>query len=244
LGDRRGFDTLAGVLGDYSDQRAIHYRPLSVITDDEPTEDSVDAVAHSPGVLAHQSEEDRYYAVHMLGKLGDPRAVDVLIPLLDRDKVNYKVAWALGEIGDRRSVPALVTALTNEDPLVRVTSIGALENLWAVQALPYRVSLCNDPAVPNAGDQVSVGTTARIAAASLALKATVAVGALALLLALNAWATSIAAQDQARPALQKFLLIWSRSDNRWSQTTAAFGKFLNRPSNVRSWPDTAGQATG
>jgi len=208
LGDRRGFDTLVGILDDYSDQRPIHYRPMSVITDDdEPTEDSLDAITRSPYALASQIQEDRYYAVHLLGKLRDPRAVDVLIPLLDRDAVNHKVAWALGEIGDREAVPALVAALSNEDPLVRVTSIGALRELRAIRALPYLVGLFNDPAVPNAGDRVSVGTTARIAAAVLGLTAIVVAAIPALLLVLNTWATRIVARDRALSAPQKFLLI-------------------------------------
>ena len=83
--------------------------------------------------------------------------MDVLIPLLDRDEVNYKVAWALGEIGDMRAIPELIVALSNKDPLVRYTSIGALESLRAIQALPYLTALFTDPAVPVPGDRVLSG---------------------------------------------------------------------------------------
>jgi HEAT repeat protein len=93
--------------------------------------------------------------------------VDVLIPLLDKDEVNYNVAWALGEIGDARAIPALVAALSNTDPLARVGAIGALEKLRAVQALPEMEKLFDDPEVPHAGDQIPVGTTARKAAEAI-----------------------------------------------------------------------------
>ena len=206
LGDRRGLATIEGILTDYSADRHVRWQGGSLIFQGNG-EEAMAEFLRSPAALDAQTSQDRYYAVHLLGELRDPRAVDVLIPLLDRDEVNYKVAWALGEIGEMRAVPALIAALSNEDPLVRVTSIGALENLRAVRALPYLVSLFDDPAVPSAGDQVSVGTTARIAAASLGLTATAAAGALALVLVLNAWATSIVAQDQARSPLQKFFQI-------------------------------------
>ncbi len=47
-----------------------------------------------------QIRADRYYAVHLLGELGNNRAVDVLVPMLADAQVNYKVAWALGKIDD------------------------------------------------------------------------------------------------------------------------------------------------
>ena len=151
LGDRRGLATIEGILTDYSADRHVRWQGGSLIFQGNG-EEAMAEFLRSPAALDAQISQDRYYAVHLLGELRDPRAVDVLIPLLDRDEVNYKVAWALGEIGEMRAVPALIAALSNEDPLVRVTSIGALENLRAVRALPYLVSLFDDPAVPSAGE--------------------------------------------------------------------------------------------
>ena len=169
-GDRRGFDTLVGILSDYSDQRVFSPPPGNCIrpTDKLDTEEGRRAaLTRCPLVRARQIEEDRYYAVHLLGRLRDPRAVEVLIPLLDHDVVNYNAAWALGEIGDARAIPALITALSNKDALVRVSAIGALEKLRATESLPYLAELFGDTALPSAGERVPVGTVARKAADSL-----------------------------------------------------------------------------
>jgi HEAT repeat protein len=159
MGDPRGFETLVGILGDYSNQRTNHQEGGNWI--------HVPADVRPARQLVMQIREDRYYAVHLLGKLRDPRAMEVLIPLLDHDENNYNVAWALGEIGDARAIPALIDALSNEDALVRVVAIGALEKLHARQALPQITALFDDDAMPNAGERVTVGTTARKAAASI-----------------------------------------------------------------------------
>jgi HEAT repeat protein len=117
--------------------------------------------------VAGQIRADQYYAVHLLGELKDLRAVDLLIPLLDDGKINYKVAWALGEIGDARATPPLMAALGNRDALVRVSAIQALVKLGATEALPKLRELLSDDAMPSAGDRVSVAETARAAIARL-----------------------------------------------------------------------------
>jgi HEAT repeat protein len=170
LGDRRGLDTLFAILADRSGQRTI--QPPVIETG--PVEelgpgrtDPRDAWRRSPEALRQQITIDRYYAVHLLGRLRDPRAVDVLVPLLDDDDIDYNVAWALGEIGDARAIPALIKALSDKTPLVRVAAIGALETMHATQALPQITALFEDMAIPQAGRQVTVGSTARQAADSL-----------------------------------------------------------------------------
>src|SRR5262245_42563737 len=79
LGNSQGFDVIYGILEDRSD------RP------------SRSTIAVNPGtshewLLQEQIRSDRYYAVHLLGELHDPRALDVLLPLLVDKDVNYKVA--------------------------------------------------------------------------------------------------------------------------------------------------------
>lgn len=159
LGDQHGFETLVGILDDYSAQRVNHQEGGNWI--------NVPIAVRASRQLTFQIREDRYYAIHLLGRLHDPRAVDVLTPLLDHDENNYNVAWALGEIGDPRAIPALITALSNKDALVRSTAIGALVALHATQALPDITALFDDTAMPSAGERVTVGETARKAADSL-----------------------------------------------------------------------------
>lgn len=149
LGDDRGYRALAGILDDRSDRAPGTGVPTA------------------PWSLAKQIEADRYYAVHVLGHLDTARAADMLMPLLDDATVNYKVAWALGEVGDRRAIPRLIDALTDPDALMRTSAIKALEVLRATEALPQLRALVDDPAKPRAGDQISVGETARRAIAAL-----------------------------------------------------------------------------
>jgi HEAT repeat protein len=77
LGDKRGFEVIADILSDYSD------RP--------------EGQGGFTGFWAvrKQITEDRYYAVHLLGLLKDPRAVPIVVALLDDPDVNYSIPWAL-----------------------------------------------------------------------------------------------------------------------------------------------------
>jgi len=170
LGDRRGFDTLVGILNDRSAKRTIHPPPIETGPVEEGPGASTnprDAWLRSPEALAYQIRDDRHYAVHLIGTLRDPRAIPVLIPLLDGDEQNHNAAWALGEIGDPRAIPPLIKALSNEDAMVRVAAIGALRRMNAREALPQITALFDDKAIPQAGERVPVGQTARIAAQSL-----------------------------------------------------------------------------
>jgi len=167
LGDRRGLDTLLSILTDFSDQRTIHSFNIGIapVSAGSRVKENLQATyKRNPGVVRSQITADRYYAVHLLGELRDARAVGALLPLLDDDQINYKVAWALGEIGDHRAVQGLIAALSNSDALVRVSAIEALEKLRAGEAIPSLVAMFDDKALPSAGDQISVGVTARRAA--------------------------------------------------------------------------------
>ncbi len=62
---------------------------------------------YSPG----QIQQDRYYAAHVLGKIGDARAVPALIETLQDEALNYQAASVLGRLGDARAIPALLAAL-------------------------------------------------------------------------------------------------------------------------------------
>jgi HEAT repeat protein len=156
LGDPRGFETLQRMLIDRSD------RPLGQGMPTAPGN------ANTPKWWVRgQIQSDRYYAVHLFGELKDPRAVSWLLPLLDDPGINYKIAWALGEIGDRRAIRPLMAALRDRNAHMRVSAIHALVRLQATEALPRLLTLQDDRAVPNAGDRLTVGETAKGAIAKL-----------------------------------------------------------------------------
>lgn len=168
LGDRRGNEVLRNILQDNSTERTVHieemlFSQLSV-GDEKADRESLEALRRSPEAIQRQIAADRYYAAHLFGELRDRSAVEILIPILDDDEVNYGVTWALGEIGDSRAIPPLIAALSHRDAVVRVSAINALKKLRAVQAIPALESLSNDPEIPHAGDQVPVGKVAREAA--------------------------------------------------------------------------------
>jgi len=153
LGDPRGFQVVAEILTDRSD------RP----------EGQGMATASGDGRyhVARQIAADRYYAAHLLGDLGDPRGVSILVPLLKDAEVTSIVPWALGQIGDTRAVGPLLDALDDDSPSMRVLSIYALETLNAKEALPRLISLLDDHRKSNFGAQVSVADAAKAAIAKL-----------------------------------------------------------------------------
>ena len=87
LKDKRGLATLYNILDDRSD------RPLG---------QGIPAIAGNAGMdrwwLKSQILADRYYAVHLLGELGDPAALPVLARLRDDPEIGYKVHWAVDRI--------------------------------------------------------------------------------------------------------------------------------------------------
>jgi HEAT repeat protein len=152
LGDPRGLATIEAILADRSD------RPLGQGMPRAPSNP-----AQSRWWTSRQIEEDRYYAVHMLGELRDSSSVDVLVPLLGDAGVNYHAAWALGRIGDARAIAPLIAALEDRSALMRVSAIQALEVLDAKEALPRLRELLNDRELPAAGPRVPVADTAKSA---------------------------------------------------------------------------------
>ena len=147
LGDPRGFETIAAILADRSPRSAGQGIPGGNWT------------VHA------QIRADRYYAAHLLGDLKDPRGVDLLIPLLNDEDVDYIVPWSLAEIGDRRGIGPLVAQTDRDDPSLRVLAIGALERLKAREALPRPRQLLQDDRKANFGDRTTVADAAKRAIA-------------------------------------------------------------------------------
>jgi HEAT repeat protein len=119
--------------------------------------------------LRGQIHADRYYAVHLLGglKLKEPRAVPILVPLLNDPEVNYIVPWSLGRIGDRSSIQPLIGTLSDQDPSMSVLAIHALEELKAVEALPSLRRLLGDNERCNFDKLESVAKAAQAAITQL-----------------------------------------------------------------------------
>jgi HEAT repeat protein len=149
LGDPRGFATIAGML------------------DDRSTRGQGQGMPGVNWTLAAQIRADRYYAAHLLGDLKDPRGVALLIPLLsDRDAASV-VPWSLSQIGDPRAIEPLVKLLERDDPSTRVLTILALETLRAREALPALQGLLQDTRPSNFGELTTVADAARRAIAAI-----------------------------------------------------------------------------
>lgn len=153
LGDPRGFQVIVEMLTDRADR---------------PEAQGI-ASASSDGRyrVERQIATDRYYAVHLLGELRDPRAIPILIPLLKDHDVDYKVPWALGQIGGYGAVSGLLEALDHESPSIRVYAIYALETLNAKEAVPRLIPLLDDHRRTNLGTPVEVAEAAKAAIAKL-----------------------------------------------------------------------------
>jgi HEAT repeat protein len=149
LGDPRGFDTIAAILGD----RSVRL----------PGQGGDRGGRWS---LPVQIREDRYYAAHLLGDLKDPRGTALLIPLLNDEDVGRIVPWSLAEIGARRAITPLIEQLEQDEPYTRVLAIHALETLNAREALPKLRQLLQDTRRANFGN-LTVAETARHALAVL-----------------------------------------------------------------------------
>jgi HEAT repeat protein len=143
LGDRRGFETIAAMLGDHAPRRSGQGIPSGAWS------------------LPAQIRADRYYAAHLLGDLKDPRGVDLLISLMNDPDVHGIVPWSLAEIGDGRAIGPLMEQLRHDDPSRRVLAILALETLKARQALPRLRELLHDARTSNFGDRTPVAEAAR-----------------------------------------------------------------------------------
>jgi HEAT repeat protein len=127
LGDDRGFEVIRGILEDRSTKRTV----FEMGDNGRPSPES-------------QIRQDRYYAAHLFGDLKDPRAVPILVPLLNDPDVNYIVPWSLGQIGDKSAIPPLVVTLSDSSPDMRVLAIDGLVQLNAKEALPQIRALLGD----------------------------------------------------------------------------------------------------
>jgi len=153
LGDQRGLQTIADILADRSERPEGQGIPTA----------SGDGRYH----FERQVATDRYYAAHLLGDLRDPRAVALLVPLLDDSETQSIVPWSLGQIGDKRAIGPLIAALDKDDPSNRVLVIYALVDLDAKEAVPRLMTLVSDDRKSSFGALVTVSEAAKAAIAKL-----------------------------------------------------------------------------
>jgi len=144
LGDDRGFETLRKILTDQSN------RPEGQGTMGNWT-------------LRAQIATDRYYAVHLFGDLKDPRAVPILIPLLNDSEVEDIVPWSLGKIGDARAIAPLMKQLNEKNPRKCELAIFALADLHALEALPRLRELSDSKEAVSLGGFTRLGEAANAA---------------------------------------------------------------------------------
>ena len=120
--------------------------------------------------MERQIAADRYYAVHLLAELDDPKAIPILKPLVEDSTIAYKIVWALGQIPDKSAISPLLGALQAKEPDVRVGAIQSLERLMATEALPQLRVLLVDNERSHFDSLQSVADAARKAIAALAKK--------------------------------------------------------------------------
>lgn len=101
--------------------------------------------------LSHAAEK----ALEILGRLGDSRAIPVLVQALSKH-LRFAVlgvhpaARALGQIGDPAALLPLFDLLSSPDLGLRRNAIQALGQLHSREAVPTLVNLLDDPEICNA----------------------------------------------------------------------------------------------
>jgi HEAT repeat protein len=90
----------------------------------------------------------RQYLTLVLGKLGDRRAVPVLVDALNDPVVETRIyaLIAIAELQDPSAVPAVIAATKDDDKDVRKTAVYALGALGDPRSLPILEQSLNDPA--------------------------------------------------------------------------------------------------
>ena len=158
LGDRTGFDAIVAILSDRSPDRKVG-----------PPVAYVGPKSQRPKYrsLESQIQEDRYYAVHLLGDLKDRAGIPVLLNVAKDPALDYAVPWALGQIGGPNAIQALIAGLINPNPEVRAFSSQALGDLRATEALPRLTLLLKDETPLHMGKIPTVAEYARLAIAAI-----------------------------------------------------------------------------
>lgn len=79
--------------------------------------------------LGDRDEIVRQHIVTLLGELGSPAAVPILLDVLEKDEfknVQQAAAESLGKLKDKRAIPVLLEKLDSQNPLVRYYAVSTL----------------------------------------------------------------------------------------------------------------------
>lgn len=91
------------------------------------------------------ADNSRFIATQLLGKIGDPRAVEPLLVQLQQAQetaLRQAAAEALGKLGDERAISPLIRALTTDTKVVvRQEAIQALTRLRHTEVSVYAAAL-------------------------------------------------------------------------------------------------------
>ncbi len=91
-------------------------------------------------------------AIELLGEAGDPRAIEILLPIFNDATLNWDcpaiktyAAVALGSFrGDARVVDALIRGIGDQELLTREASIQSLGRIRSAKAVPLILSALSD----------------------------------------------------------------------------------------------------
>ena len=116
--------------------------PLVHMARQEPSKD----VRHIGTLQESLDREVRVDALVAAGRLGDPRVLDDVLPLMDHPELTMKEAatFTLGRSGDRRAVPALVTALNASRPSVQTLACLGLAQIDEGRSGPALIAALAD----------------------------------------------------------------------------------------------------
>jgi len=105
------------------------------------TQDSSAVEALSALITANAPKFIKIEAMEALGKIGEERAAEIIIPLLkdDDQEIREAAIEVLGKLKSRDSVPFLIAILPKKE--TRLTTIWALGNIGDKTAIPVLATL-------------------------------------------------------------------------------------------------------
>ena len=108
-----------------------------------------DAIPALTEAIRSGEPNDQIHATTVLGEIGNPAALPILLKILPSK--NYKVqvaaALALGKIGDKSVMPQLLNTLSDEDPDVRVAVAQAVGSFKDPATYLNLADLLDDPEI-------------------------------------------------------------------------------------------------
>ena len=135
-GDQRSINEALAGLGTLGDGRPLALLlALARINPADPAPPLVTMPSRERKVAERLLNSRSANAVEALGRLGDPRAIDPLLEMLEM-RPSYSIIRALGMLGDSRAVEPLLGLVDHQDAVIRYNVYEVLGQLGDVRALP------------------------------------------------------------------------------------------------------------